>query len=461
MTLYNSLEKNSRKLRRARAGRKSEPFTFGQFSEIALDFLSNCDADINAQTGAIRSGKTINSTIAWLEFLGKSKYDQFLQSGRTLTSLYRNVLLDEFKILTALDIEYEYRKGDRELWIEDKLIYLMGFSNQSIAETIRGMTIGGWNADETNTYPETTVREALDRCSEDDARVFWTMNPDSPYHWIYTDFLTNKIMLDAGDIKVWHYTLYDNPNLSQKFIERTERRYPEGTIWHKRKILGQWVIAEGVIYDRFTEGLNTFGPYEIPFGTYDDDDNLQSLDYDNYVIGTDYGSGNVTVFGLFGLKHDEKKNITHYHLLNEFYWDAVQKRKQLTENELITQALKLRNFHGRQLYVSTFFTPHDAASLRAELDENFPQISHQMYKPDVLNDIHMLQTLITDGRFKISKTCKNSISQAQTYAWDPKSRLIGIDKPLKVNDHCPDMWRAPILGSGGKFKPFIQSLPMW
>ena len=35
----------------------------------------------------------------------------------------------------------------------------------------------------------------------------------------------------------------------------------------------------------------------------------------------------------------------------------------------------------------------------------------------------------------------------QTYAWDPKAQSRGEDKPLKVNDHCPDMWRAAILGT--------------
>ncbi|MBP3226536.1 MAG: hypothetical protein J6M08_06410, partial [Methanobrevibacter sp.] len=54
--------------------------------------------------------------------------------------------------------------------------------------------------------------------------------------------------------------------------------------------------------------------------------------------------------------------------------------------------------------------------------------------------------LFQNNRFFIHKDCTNSISQAQTYSWDKKAQQKGEDKPLKINDHCPDMWRGGLFG---------------
>ncbi len=61
--------------------------------------------------------------------------------------------------------------------------------------------------------------------------------------------------------------------------------------------------------------------------------------------------------------------------------------------------------------------------------------------------------------FLIHESCKNSISQIQSYAWDRRAQERGEDKPLKINDHCPDMWRGAILGSRKKtLNPYSQSM---
>jgi hypothetical protein len=171
--------------------------------------------------------------------------------------------------------------------------------------------------------------------------------------------------------------------------------------------------------------------------------------YDNYVLSMDYGPGNVSVIGLFGIKRSIQEN--HYHLLDEFYYDVTDpgnNGRQLTDSELADAGINLMN----ELPLTNFHTPHDASSFRAVLKKkkyrkkSIPMVT---YTPDVLNDIQVIQELLSsdEPRFKISTKCENSISQAQSYSWDPKSQARGEDKPLKVNDHCPDMWRGAILGS--------------
>jgi PBSX family phage terminase large subunit len=411
----------------------SKEFEFGEFSPLALDFLANSNAYINIQHGAVRSGKTINGTVRWLKYIGESPHTEFMQSGKTRRSLTRNVLRDEMAILDTFGIDYTLSENQGTLTIEDKTIWLVGFIDERIADIIKGMTIGGWYADETNTYPKSAVEEALDRCSLEGSKVFWTMNPDSPYHYIYTDYITNPKLIDSGDVREWHYTIDDNPNLTRDYIDQIKRRYAPGSVQYKRKVEGLWVIAEGAIYDRFIESQHTF---KQPLYS----------DYDYYIISTDYGIASVTVFGLFGIKMGLHGN--EYHLLKEDYIEASKEGKQLTDEELADRAWQL--FEG--LPLAAFYVPHDASSLRATLKRRYYQgrpLPVRTYTPDVLNDIRAIQKAITDNCFKIHHSCKNSIMQAQTYIWDAKAQERGESKPLKVNDHCPDMWRAAVLGTRG------------
>ena len=71
----------------------------------------------------------------------------------------------------------------------------------------------------------------------------------------------------------------------------------------------------------------------------------------------------------------------------------------------------------------------------------------QTYAPNTYEDIKTIQNLIANRQFKIHSSCKNSISQAQSYAWDKRAQQRGEDKPLKIDDHCPDMWRGGLFGS--------------
>lgn len=414
--------------------RVKKEFRFKEFGDKALDFLDNANAPFNILDGAIRSGKTISSSIKWLEFIGKHPDDEFLLSGKTRTSLYRNVLRDLMAMMEGLNIEYEHRPADAMLIIEDNTNWLVGFAHEGISDIIRGMTIAGWNADETNLYPKNTVDEALDRLSLDGARAYWTMNPASPHHYIYKDYITNEEMKQSGELQRYHFTLYDNPNLSKDYIRRLEMRYPKGTVGYKRKVMGLWVVAEGIIYDTFIEQEHTFK--EPPYNK-----------YDKYYLTMDYGASNMHSVGLFGIKRTLQGN--EYHLLDEFIWDMNNQTHSLTDEALAKKSIELLK-NNNSPYLDGWFTPHDASSFRATLNQmkykTYP-IPVLTYTPDVLNDIQEIQALFNTKQFKISTKCETSISQAQTYSWDPKAQQRGEDKPLKIDDHCPDMWRGAIIGS--------------
>ena len=49
--------------------------------------------------GAIRSGKTVASLIAFLAYIERSKEKRFIMSGKTYTSLVRNTIDGDFGLL--------------------------------------------------------------------------------------------------------------------------------------------------------------------------------------------------------------------------------------------------------------------------------------------------------------------------------------------------------------------------
>ncbi len=407
-------------------------FELGQFSPKAEDFIYRSDAFINIAHGSVRSGKTIAATWRFLAFICGSPYDEFMISGKTRDTIERNVVRDLIRIIDG-KLPYKYRKFDNYLDIAGKRIWLIGFSDEGATEKVRGMTVGGWYADELTSASKSTVEMAITRCSVDGAKMFWTMNPESPYHFIYTDYITNQDLINSGTVKAWHFTLEDNLHLSKRYIEELKRVNRKSQVNYKRNILGQWVIAEGVIYDSFDEKVHVFH------------DDLTST-FDEINICCDYGVSTVTTFGVMGIVKNTKEG-NKYYLQEETYYDAQQRGVAQSDSDRVDDIVRLQNKYGLNRR-STIFLPHDAASLKAQCRKD-PRIQMKVrtYAPDTYKDINRIQDLFNTRRFFIHESCKNSITQAQTYCWDTKAQQRGEDKPLKVDDHCPDMWRGGLFGS--------------
>ena len=405
-------------------------WNWGETSPKSKDFFDNSNAWINIAEGAVRSSKTVTCSARWIKFLAESPHDEFLMSSKTQATLERNVLRNLFKMLNTEDIQYHHNKYYNLLEIEDKTCYLMGFNDEGATDLVAGMTVGGWYGDEVTRNPKSTVEMAISRCSLPGAKMFLNMNPSSPYHFLYTDYINNKELLKAGTVKVWKFLLEDNPNLPKEFVEELIRVNKKNPLFYKRNILGQWVIAEGAIYDMFDEDQHV-------------------IDYrpkcNEINICCDYGVSTVTTFGVMGIRKNLKTG-NEYCLLEETYYDAEQKGVTQSDSDRVNDILKLQDKYELG-HRNTIFLPHDAASLKAECKKDRRiKMKVRTYVPDTFEDITKIQNLFSTNKFFIHKSCKNSINQAQTYSWDTKAQQKGMDKPLKVNDHCPDMWRGGLFG---------------
>ena len=165
---------------------------------------------------------------------------------------------------------------------------------------------------------------------------------------------------------------------------------------------------------------------------------------DEINICCDYGVSTVTTFGVMGVKKHPRGNA--YYLLDETYYDAEEKGVAQSDTDRVNDIIRLQNQYGLNRK-NTLFLPHDAASLKAQCKKDRRlKMKVRTYAPNTYRDINTIQDLFNNNRFFIDPKCKDSIKQAQTYSWDIKAQQRGEDKPLKINDHCPDMWRGGILG---------------
>lgn len=367
-------------------------------------------ARINIWEGAVRSGKSFSSLLRFIEFIKEGPPGNLLAVGRTQDTIKRNII---DPMLELLGVDVKYYSGKRELSLWGRKVYLVGASDDRAQGKIQGNEYIGAYVDEAALLPEGFFKMLLSRLFKPEAKLFATTNPDSPFHWLKTEYIDKPDL----DIKTFKFVLDDNPVLTKSFKDNISKEYTG--LWYKRYILGEWTLAEGTIYDFFDENNHVI---ETPPGL---------AKY--YIVGVDYGTTNPTAFTLIGYNPSTYPNIW---VEKEYYYDSKKEMRQKTDAEY---ANDLKKFIEGLLIDGIYIDP-SAVSFKTELRRaNIDNICDA--KNDVLDGIRFVGTLLNQGTLKIVKRCKNLIKEMQTYRWDEKSHKLGIDKPLKENDHCNDSVR--------------------
>ena len=229
-------------------------FKPGCFSPKALDFLKNSTASLCILHGSVRSGKTVNCTVKWLSYIGSGPPGDLIMLGKDKSAIFRNVLNDLLDIVGKKNYKWIDRiRG--ELTVFGRRIWIIGASTVETEERLRGSTFAGAYCDEASTYPEVVWNQLLARLSVKGAQLFANCNPETPHHWFYKGPLTSPHITDR---QVWHFTMDDNPNLDPTYKENLINYYKGSPIFYKRFVLGEWVVAEGSIYQVFSDNEAEF-----------------------------------------------------------------------------------------------------------------------------------------------------------------------------------------------------------
>ena len=203
--------------------------------------------------GAVRSGKTLCMGLSF--FLWASAcYSgaRFGLCGKTIASLRRNVVTELLPKLQAIGFSVRERRTENLLQVSYRghtnEFYLFGGRDEGSAALIQGITLAGALLDEVALMPRSFVEQTAARCSVAGSRLWFSCNPESPGHWFYREWIEKAREKKALRLQ---FAMTDNPGLSQEVLERYATLF-EGT-FYRRFVLGEWVAAEGVIYDFFDE----------------------------------------------------------------------------------------------------------------------------------------------------------------------------------------------------------------
>lgn len=202
---------------------------------------------INLLEGSVRSGKTWISLVLWAFWVKCMPKDKnYLMTGKTLTSLRRNVL-DLLQELVGTN-HFTYSLGQKEGMLFGRKIYLEGVNDSRSESKIRGMTLQGAYCDELTLFSEDFFTMLLSRLSELGAKVIATTNPDNPNHWLMQKYILRK---DELDMSVMKFLIDDNTFLDPEYVENLKKEYVG--VFYDRFILGIWKPAEGVVYRLFAD----------------------------------------------------------------------------------------------------------------------------------------------------------------------------------------------------------------
>ena len=386
------------------------------FSPKALDFLANSNARVNILHGSVRSSKTINCTVRWLDYLVNGPQGDLAMLGKTAT-LQRNVLNDLFDIVGPKNYKWINRQQG-ELQIFGRRIYCFGANNEDAESKIRGATFAGAYCDEANLYPQSVFNQLMARMSIKGAQCFCNCNPDNPYHWFYTDYITNDTIKDK---KVWQFLMDDNLSLDPDYMESLKQMYTG--VWYERMIEGKWVAAEGRIYDMFDEKAHMIDTQALikQSGL-----NPKAI---KWVVGCDYGTATVMSWGLYG----RLPNGT-YLKVKEYYYDAMKMKVQKTDHEFAEEFDAWIKASGVRPWA--VFCDPSAASWKTELMRRGHVVLNA--NNDVINGIRQVATMLNTQKFYIDKSCVNTKMEYSTYSWDPMAQKQGKDRPIKEHDHTCD-----------------------
>ena len=373
--------------------------------------------------GAVRSGKSVAADHAFMDFALRGPWGNMLLAGKTHDSAARNVIYP-LEDLFGRDL-IRYNRGTRELYIGKRRIYVVGANDERATDKIRGLTLAGAYVDEASTVPEQFWIMLRSRLSIDKARMIATTNPDAPLHWLKRDWLDRA---DDLDIARFSFRVEDNPYLPPAYVESIRREFVG--LWYRRFVLGEWVAAEGAVYDLFDHERHVV-------------ETLPRMQY--WWLGVDYGTATVTHAVLGGLGEDGVMYIAR-----EWRWDAHEKHRQLTDADYSRElaawvqggcdGVYRLNDKPAPVPLERVIVDPSAVSFIAQLRRDGWATVREADNA-VLDGIRYTASLLSAGKLLVHSSCKHLLHEIDGYVWDPKAQARGDDAPLKVNDHAVDSCR--------------------
>lgn len=374
------------------------------FTEKQQEFFNNANHRWNFKIGATRSGKTYGDYF-WIpkrirNRIGKPGLSVIL--GVSKSTIERNVI-GPMREMWGPDLVGRIA-SDNTCYLFGERCYCLGAEKVNQVSKLRGASFKYVYGDEVAEWNQEVFDLLKSRLDQPHSCFDGSLNPESPTHWL-------KTFLDSdADIYQQHYTIFDNKFLPEEFVEELCKEYA-GTVYYKRYILGEWALAEGLIYPMYEDC------FAAAVGNPEE-----------YCLSIDYGTLNAFAAILWGKFGDI------WYGIKEYYYSGRNTGIQKTDEDY---AHDLDEFVGNLTNLETIIDP-SAASFITLLRKRRGKYVVKKANNDVDNGLRETAVALKTGKIKISPSMKNWRKEAGGYVWDSKQEK---DAPLKENDHLMDATR--------------------
>jgi phage terminase large subunit len=304
----------------------------------------------------------------------------YLPTGQKI--LFRG--LDEPQSITSITVEYGYLCW---VWFEEFFQINSEQDFNMVDMSIRGE------------MPEGLFKQ-----------ITGTLNPWNEKHWIKKRFFDDTPDNTFTDVTTYHCNEFldeDDIAIFEEMKVRNPRRYRvEG--------LGEWGIAEGLVYDNWIEQ------------SFDKDELIKERPHLLADFGLDFGYTADPSALICTLIDKKKKELF---IFDEHYQRGMR-------NEEIAEMLKYKGYAKERIIA-------DSAEPKSIDEIKYNGINRiapaQKGKDSILNGIQFLQGY----KIIVHPKCTNTIFELNNYAWDTKEGQI-INKPVDDFNHLMDALRYAV-----------------
>lgn len=405
---------------------KEQTIEWAPFSAKHKHYIRDClTSIINIAEGAVRSGKTIDNGIVAATYLETCRDRIHLASGSTVANAKLNI-----GDCNGYGLEHLFRgrcywgkyKGNDALVIftqtGEKVVVFAGAAKANSFQKILGNSYGLWIATEINQHHQSFIQTAFNRqLAAKDRLVLWDLNPGSPMHWIYTEYIDDY--RKKGIAHYEHFTMDDNLAIPEERKEEVRRQYNPNSVWYKRDILGERCVAEGLCYPQFADNPEAFIIDAPP-------DNILLL-----TVGVDFG-GNASAHSF--VCNALTESLQTVVSVDECYIKKIITPTQL-EDEFVDFITRLLHDFPRirsiEIYCDSEATVLIQGLKIAAAKARLPVDIKNAEKGAITGRIDFYNSIMAQGRYKIVRGKCPHLEQAfRDATWDPKE----LTEDIRLDD---------------------------
>ena len=422
----------------------TQTIKWGRFSAKHRRYIKRAiKSSFSVAEGSVRAGKTIDHAIIAAAYLEQTPDVFHLASGSTIGNAKLNI-----GVCNGYGLENLFRgrchwgkyRDNEALFIRtqtgEKIVIFAGGGKADSYKRILGNSYGMWIATEINEHYDcedsrtSFIKVAMARqAAAAWPLTLWDLNPSSPKHRIYTEYIDRYRDEGLPGYNYEHFTLHDNATLSEAQKAAFIARYRPGSVWYRRDILGERVIAEGLIYPAFADKPEAWAisKAELKKRYWDDVHRRWRWNYLN--LGVDFG-GN---------------GSAHAFVASAITWDwhvIVLKAVRIPAKDMPVEVLT-KHYLAFGEEVREAYGPIDAsycdsaeqtiiATFRRAAD--WPVVNS--LKGAIIDRIRATDLLMTSGRLHyVEGDCDSLVTAWSECIWDP-------DKPgewIRLDDGSTDI----------------------